>query len=122
MGVFGHPFRQLKEMGQDGWIILQGAANGAQTLRGKVADLAEGDDDTFLGAGAEGHLDPLAEGNLHAGGDGVGEGMRHVFMNDVHDHLSKHSIPLPSLRVEKFSTSAENVRVGRYAYNPQTAK
>lgn len=75
-----------------------------------------------LERGAEGHLNPLTEGDLHAGGDGVGEGMRHVFVNDVHDHLSKHSIPLPSLHVEKFSTSAENVRVGRYAYNPQTAK
>ena len=92
---FRQPLGQGQQLGQHRGVRLQGAANGAQALRGQVADLRKGHDDAFLAPGTEGHLHPLAQGKLHARGYGIGEGMGHVFMHNIHDHLGQHVFTSP---------------------------
>ena len=90
MGIVCHALGQVQQAGQNGRIVLQGRKDALQLFRRNIGGIAKAHHHAFLAAGAEGNLHPLPHGKRHALRHTVGEGMRHILVNDVHNDLRQH--------------------------------
>ena len=96
VSVLRHLPGQGQETRQDSRIILQGRKHGLQFFRRHVAVFREAHHHALLAPGAKGHLHPLAHRQGHPLGDQIAEGMRHLLVDDVHNHLGQHAFTSPS--------------------------
>ena len=94
VALFRHFTGQFHQLRRDRGIVLQRPDHLAQLLRGHVGLTRQGGHDAFLFNVPErnGHALPGCE--LHAFRNQIGKRLRHVLMNNVHNHLTEHRFTL----------------------------
>ena len=92
MGVVRHVLRQRQQRRQDGRVILQGSDHIPQLVFRHITRVRKANHYAFLAAGAERHFHPLTDGERHALRYAVGEGVRHLGIYNIHNHLNQHTV------------------------------
>ena len=88
-----HFLRQGHQLRQHRRIVLQRPDHRPDPRRIKIRLLLQGQNDALPAAGPEGNQHALAGRKRHPLRNTVGEGLGHVFVNDIHDHLAVHFAP-----------------------------
>ena len=95
VALFRHFRGQLHQFRRDRGIVLQRPDHLAQLLCGYFRLTRQGGHDSFLFHMPERNGHALSRCQLHALRNQIGKRLRHVLMNNVHNHLTEHLSILP---------------------------